>query len=497
MHGLDRGHLARGDAAVMLVLLAVAIGLRAPGLGPSSLWIDDAWVAFAHRAGYVELTEIGLGAPGFSALLKIWFEIVGFTELSAQLVPFTAAIAAPPLLYVILRYRLRFAVSLVGAGWLLLAPVHVEYSTRVKQYSTEVVLALLLVHLSWRLIEDPTQRRTWRSLAMLSTVSVLISFPLASVAGAACLVAAFVALRRTGRLENTLLWLVVPALTTAAWFVIVIRHRQYRDLRTFWESHFIQTDAGLRTAFESMLGRAHEFFEQASPLPAIPSAMFAALGLALVLHRRPPLFVMTVLPLAAAVALAALDRAPLGGGRTDLYLLAGTIIAVTAGIDHGVDLAAGALTDHRYFLAVLAPLAVVSGVVAIARHDAPSYPREDIRPLVDELQDRRRPGDAVLVYHSSKWAFATYADVGVTVRPVSGPYDVVFDDPLIVRQLNPSTEERLQRSIVEADAAGGRLWLIGSHFSPSWERTISALESIGRVVIQTWERPGAQLLLLE
>ena len=301
MRGLNGGRRTRGDVVVVVPLVAVAIGLRAPGLGPSSLWIDDAWVAFAHRAGYADLTEIGLSAPGFSLLLKIWFEIVGFTEVSAQVVPFAAAIVAPPLAYVILRYRVGAAVALAGASWLLLAPVHVEYSTRVKQYSTEVVLALLLVHLSWRLVDEPTERRTWRRLALLSTVAVLISFPLASVAGAGCLVAAFVGLRRTGKLDTMFLWLVVPTLTTAAWFVIVIRHRQYPGLRAFWEPHYIQTDAGIRIAVESALDRVREFLEQTSPLPVVPSAIIVALGFVLVLHRRPPLFVVTALPLAAAV----------------------------------------------------------------------------------------------------------------------------------------------------------------------------------------------------
>jgi hypothetical protein len=497
MRGLSSGRRTRWDVVVVVALVAVGIGLRAPGLGPSSLWIDDAWVAFAHRAGYGDLTEIGLSAPGFSLLLKIWFEIVGFTEVSAQVVPFAAAIVAPPLAYVILRYRVGAAVALAGASWLLLAPVHVEYSTRVKQYSTEVVLALLLVHLSWRLVDEPTERRTWRRLALLSTVAVLISFPLASVAGAGCLVAAFVGLRRTGKLDTMLLWLVVPTLTTAAWFVIVIRHRQYPGLQAFWEPHYIQTDAGIRIAVESALDRAREFLEQTSPLPVVPSAIIVALGFVLVLHRRPPLFVVTALPLAAAVTLAALDRAPLGGGRTDLYLLAGTVIAVAVGIDHGVTLTMTAAPDPRLVMAVVASLALIGAVTAFARHDVPSYPQEDIRPLVNELQDRRRPGDAVLVYHAGKWAFATYADVGVTVRPVSAPYDVVFDDPLIVRQINPSTERRLERSINQADAAGDRLWLIGSHFSTSWERTLAALGAAGLVVVETWERPGAALVLLE
>ncbi len=480
------------DRSVVIQIVAltvVATALRAPGLAPSSLWIDDAWVAYAHRAGWAEITEIGLSAPGFSALLKAWFSLVGFSEITAQMLPFIAGVAAPALTFWILRSRVRAAVAISAAGWMVLAPVHVEYSTRVKQYSIEVIVALVMVHLAWKLVDEPSDLRRWRQLSLVSTVAVVFSFPLASVAAAACAVPLAIHLWRVRRVDLRLAWLVVPATVTAGWFVIVIRHRQYPDLRRFWQPFFVRTDAGLGSPSPGPV-------RTRAPLPATLSVVVVSVAVAVLAWRRPALFAITGLPLLAALILAIAERAPLGGGRTDLYLLGGLILATAIGANEGISLIVK--VEHgRLVTGGLALLSVAAALLGLARYDVPSYPKEDIRPLVADLDERREPTDVVLVYHNAKWAFATYTDLGVEVRPVSGPYDLVFDDPQVLRQIYPSTEERLQHSVEEANDLGRRIWLIGCHFEPSWGQTVEALEGTGRSISFSLDRPGARLMLFE
>lgn len=488
--------LTRTDLGAILILTALAAALRAPGLAPDSLWIDDAWVAYAHRASWAEITEIGLSAPGFSASLKVLFSIVGFGEVRAQLLPFAAGIAAPALVFWVLRHRVRTGVGLAAAGWMLLVPVHVEYSTRVKQYTIEVVLALLIVHFAWRVLEEPTDNRRWRPLAIVSTIAVLVSFPLASIAGSACAVTALVHLWRHRRISPSLVWLAVPAVTTVTWFTIVIRHRQYGSLRRFWEAFYIQTDAGVLVSVESLLGRVKDLFEQVSPLPATASVVLVAIAVLAAARRRPTHVAITTLPLATAVVLAVLERAPLGGGRTDLYLLAGLILTTAIGVEEAL-LRADTSVPMRYARPAIG--VGVAGALALGawQFEQPAYPREAISSLVDELAMRREPSDAVLVYHNAKWAFATYSDLDVEVHPTSGPYDVVFPDPQVVRQRFPFDDERLLRSVNEASELGNRVWLIGSHFSSTWNATVAAMEGTGRTVVITLERSGARLLLFE
>lgn len=478
------------DRLLTIGLLAAAAGTRMSGLGPEALWLDDAWVAYAHRSSWANITEIGLSAPGLSVVLKLWFGLVGFGEFRAQLIPFLAGIAAPPLAYAIVRSRAgRLSATLAG-GWLLLAPIHIEYSVRVKQYTVEIVMALVIVHLTWRLLEEPMRTDRWRTLAAVSSLAVLLSFPLASIAGTGCAVAGLTAIARDRRLGRHLGWLAMPAAITIAWFAIVIRHRQYAGLQRFWQGEFIQTDAGLSVAAESVAVRTKDMFEFVSPVSPVLMMTLCAGALVWLLWRKPLHALVVSIPLLAAVGLAATKTAPLGGGRTDLYLLAGLVLGSSIALDditarwppRGVQLATA--------------VAGVGLVAAVVGYQQPGYPIEDVPTVLAALQADRREADTVFVYHNTKWALATYSDFDVSIRPVSNPYDVVFDDPSIIRQRFPSSREVVTEDVARVDP-DERVWLIGSHLSASWHDTIDVFLDAGWTVVDQTTAQGAALFLLE
>jgi len=478
------------DRLLLIGLLAAAAGTRMPGLGPEALWIDDAWVAYAHRASWSNITEIGLSAPGLSVMLKLWFGLVGFGELRAQLIPFLAGITAPPLAYAVVRSRAGRLSAMIAGGWLLFTPIHIEYSVRVKQYSIEVLLALVIVHLTWRLLEEPVRTERWRQLAVISSAAVLVSFPLASIAGAGCAVAGLAAIARDRRLSRHSGWLTLPAATTVAWLAIVIRHRQYDGLQWFWRAQFIQTDAGLRVTAESAAVRTKDMFEFVSPISPVLMMTLCAGALAW-LHWRKPLHALVVsLPLLAAVGLAAAQTAPLGGGRTDLYLLAGLVLGSSIALDD--------ITTRWPHIGVRVAAAVASvGLLwAGLGYQHPEYPIEDVPTVLAALEAARQETDTIFVYHEAKWAVATYSDFDVTVRPISNPYDVVFDDPSIFRQRFPFSPERIAEDVASVDT-DERVWLIGSHLSSSWHDTIEAFLYAGWGVVAQTDARGAALLLLE
>lgn len=478
------------DRLLIIALIAAAAATRMPGLGPEALWLDDAWVAYAHRSSWANITEIGLSAPGLSVVLKLWFGLVGFGELRAQLIPFLAGVAAPPLAYAVVRSRAGRLSAVIAGGWLLFAPIHVEYSVRVKQYSIEVVMALVIVHLTWRLLEEPMRTERWRTLALVSSAAVLVSFPLASIAGAGCAVAGLAAIARDRRLSHHVRWLAVPAATTIVWFAIVIRHRQYDGLQRFWQAQFIQTDAGLRVTAESAAVRTKDMFEFVSPISPVLMMALCAAALAW-LHWRKPLHALVVsLPLLAAVGLAATETAPLGGGRTDLYLLAGLVLGTSIALDDFT-------TNWPQKRVRVAAAGAGFGLVAAGiGYQQPGYPIEDLPTALTALEAERQEADTVFVYHNAKWALATYSDFDVTVRPVSNPYDVVFDDPSIIRQRFPFNLDIIAEDVASIDT-DERVWLIGSHLSGSWHDTIDVFLDAGWSVVDQTDAQDAALLLLE
>ena len=149
------------DAAVLLRVTVATIAPRAGEFSPMSLFVDDQWVAYIHRAGFGDSAQVGLTSVGFVAGLKAWFLAVGFSETSAQLPAFVIGCVTPGLLYLVVRRWIGWPFGLLAAGLLTANQLHITYSYHVKQYTLEVLAGVIIFHLAWRWMEAPTRRRLW------------------------------------------------------------------------------------------------------------------------------------------------------------------------------------------------------------------------------------------------------------------------------------------------------------------------------------------------
>jgi len=165
--------------------VVIAYTTRDQSLGPSSVHIDDAWVLLgwkAHR--WVDIQRAGSTSLGFVLLLRAWLGVFGFTYRHAQWLPLIVSLlSAPAFLLLALRLRIRYPAALLGGAMLLASPNLVTYATRVKQYSLEVLLAILVIGLAAAALREPTAARAWILLSIGSVVSLAISFALLGAYG--------------------------------------------------------------------------------------------------------------------------------------------------------------------------------------------------------------------------------------------------------------------------------------------------------------------------
>jgi len=135
-----------------LVLFGLALRLRQYLIG-RSLWLDEAMLALnilrRDFAGLFQPLDDHQGAPvGFLLLEKLVVTLLGNHELTLRLIPLMAGCAALPLFALLLRQGLGktgrlTALALFAAG----APL-VYYASEVKQYSLDVLIAILLLWLA-------------------------------------------------------------------------------------------------------------------------------------------------------------------------------------------------------------------------------------------------------------------------------------------------------------------------------------------------------------
>jgi hypothetical protein len=453
------------DAAAAVLLTALAIVLRLRPLGPSSLWFDDAWAALVVRAHTLhDVLLAGATAPGYAVVLKGWTWVAGFSELKAQMPALVAGVLAPPTLFLVLRARRVGRLGAAAGALVLVASVvHMTYSTRVKEYTLDSLVSVLLLGVVLWLADDVSSGRRWWIYLGTSVVAVLLSSPaLVIVASSLCIVVVMLARQGVGALRVAVAPALIAAVFGVLWWALMLRPRVDEPLKAYWKGYYIPHDRGVAHAVWVLARGLKDVFVGLVPVPTTPAAALvvpAAVIVMLVARRFVPVLLLVVGPLAVAIVLAAAQEAPLGTGRTDIYLYPGLAMAIGLAVDE----LAG--VSERV---TAAALAVVVLVTAVAFQPALAYPKRYARPLVDEVSRSAAPSDTILVRPSDDFAFGLYSRWPVTFfrsHDIEPGFVVRVERnrlffPGLIPHPPPGLDARPWRAAVAAAGTSPRVWLL-------------------------------------
>ena len=137
--------ISSADLALALVL-ALAAAVPRWIRTPDGWFFDDAWQVTAALGPVRDLPTLGQTQPLYTLGLMVWTRIAGAGEVALMLPAYVAGVLGPALLYLVLRH-LRFVrpVAVVLAAVLVGNQIHVRYSARVKVYTAELLVVLLLM----------------------------------------------------------------------------------------------------------------------------------------------------------------------------------------------------------------------------------------------------------------------------------------------------------------------------------------------------------------
>lgn len=474
---------AVADSAVVLVLAGVAAVLRWAALAPDSLWLDDAWAALAHRAGSLrEVALTGLTSVGFQGVLKAWFSLVGFSELRAQAIPFLAGLAAPGMLHLVLHRsaRLPRSAAAVGGALLVVSPVLSIYSTRVKPFTLDAVLVIALLWTGIRLWRSCGGRGDW----MLHTGVALVGTVLSAVTAVAA-TGGFAAgvLRSRGRAAR---WAVASVAAYGAfagiWWAGALRETATNEtLRRWWQAREVFASGpadllGLYARVGPALVRVEGFL--------VMGAVAACLAVAV--WRRRDLAVLVAVPLAGAGLLSVIGLLPLGGGRTDAYLLPLLATMVAAALPAGL--------AHAWWAAGLALL--VASPLLLPRI---TYPDQPAREVVARLVQAAEGSDAIVVLGVSQYPIGLYWPGVVGLVPESGVgtgFSVRFADPRVTIAGAPWSPGPAAAT-VRTSAVRTRTWVVATRSPGRVREVVRTVVAAGSVEIRSeWSSGAARLVLL-
>ena len=485
----------------MLILTAAAILVRRSGLGPSSLWLDDAWVALVHRVSDLgDVWRMGLTSPGFAMLLRIWLGAVGLSSGAAQAIPFVAGMLTPGAAYLVgRRLGLRPVPALLGGVLLVAAPVHADYSVRVKQYTLDGLLVLALLGLAVPASERPSAARPWRRLAVAAGAATVVSTAVAPAAAAIAVGALVPGLHRhldeRGRPDARWIarwpaarWVAGYLGFAVSWGGWMVGRRLSERLTEYWEGFYLEGWPDLpriaTTLVAGLTGEDHG-------LVVLALVVVSLVGAVLAVRRAPMVAVLLWGPLAGALVLALLGAVPLATGRTELYLFPVLALGLAWTIDR---LAAAAGRSPRADAVTLGALGLTLLLVLPVAEVA--YPEEDVRPLVELVERRLEPTDQVLVSSAAIYATALYGPWMTGIRRNQTPLGFAprFTERVTVIRVSGDTSH-IARKYADLPA-GSRVWLLATHVvADRLEGARTRLRELGFRPVEEAGRPGAVLEL--
>ncbi len=477
--------------ARLVILIGLVFRLRSFAAN-RSFWIDEAMLArnvvdrtFAELAQPLDYNQ---GAPlGFLYVEKA-LESLRNRDYVLRLFPLLSGCLSLLLMYRLLSDWGASPSDLIALALFAVGGRLIYYTTELKQYSSDVLVALLLYLAAVPLLTKRATAKHWGLLAFGGIAGVWFSHPALFALASLGLI---LALQYARDREWNHLWLI--GLVGLAWsldiallYLVSLRHlAASTELTDFWRAFFMPLPPWRNLPW---LGSAMRqlFVDPVGLSVPLVGLSLAVGGVVLLLKRRWQWGCAVLLPLLMALLASGFHKYPFGS-RMLLFAIPGLLIAIAEGLE-GVRLALWRIRPLAMGVWLALALVLVWGPAAAAVDDfvQPSM-GEHIKPAMTYLQVHRQPGDTIYVYYGAYHAYKYYA-------PIYG-----LDDSGAILGISSRADPQQYIQDIHALAGKGRVWLLFSHVhtgSAGNEETflLEHLDKAGTREEQM-ELPGASLYL--
>lgn len=425
--GEGEGAVERGFTWLSASVVAAGIALRLwQYLGRSALWSDEAAVAnnivsrdFAHLLLH-PLANHQAAPVGFLLIEKVAASIFGANELALRVFPLLCSMLALLLLWHVARRLLPPAgVALVLIPVAFGRPM-LFYAAEVKQYSSDVAIALLLLLVALELSAGRLRTRPLVGAALVGVLAVWLSQPAVLVVaglGGALLLAAYLDARGAGaggepRALGPIASVVAAwGLSAIAATLVSLRHltpASQHFMRVFWGDGFWPLSLAHPSSIAWPVQRVPFILGNQLGIPTsigFACVLLAAVGVIMTWRTDWRVLTLLLAPLVVALGASAAHLYPFGD-RLALYLIPSLLLLATMGITGMAALIPAARGGSLVLVSVTVFFLVVEAQAL--RTAPPVYRREEITPALAYLRAKSTEGDAVYVYYGAIPAYAFY-----------------------------------------------------------------------------------------
>lgn len=420
------------------MLVSIGVLLRiVQYLSNPSIWQDEAFLTLniLHKnpSDFWEPLNNRQSAPvGFLLGEKGLVELLGTSEYALRLIPLICAIASVWLFYLAARYWTEREILAIGLAVFALTPSLIIYGAQVKQYSVDVAAALTLYLGAIWLRRSALSFPRAAAFGLLGAVVVWLSHPAIFVLAAIGIAIGVTVLEKPQRR-------VVAAVSLAFAFVTISFGVSYLasrnqvagvqealDVPQSRSSSSIATgpqgdgDAlgvfvplppssfTLKWGGEKAAEIVHDTLGSHRTLTGVVAIVLLIGAVSLFKRARETALILT-LPIPLVVIASAMKLYPIGG-RYLLFLVPALTLLLAEGAVTAVRQTRGPAAMVGLLLAASV---VIPPAVASASNVVDPRTRNEIKPLLDRLGDRARPGDGLYIVYPAQYSVRYYWERGV------------------------------------------------------------------------------------
>lgn len=428
-----------------LIALGLVLRLR-QYLFNRSLWLDEAMLALniieKDLSGLFGKLDYNQGAPlGFLLLEKLVATLLGSGERALRLLPLLAGCASLVLFYVLARKLLSAPGMLVALALFAVSPTLIYYSSEVKQYSFDVLVALVLLWLA-----QAALRSFSFPLLVVGAISLWFSHPALFILAAIGVVLLIHARQKP-----------LPVLAMGGVWVASFALLYFASLRGlssnqfllgYWDEYFMPIPPSASWLATSLVG----LFSNPGGVPVLGAFLLIAtvLGSIFLFKTDWKNAALLLLPFLFALAASAAGKYPFAG-RMMLFAAPLLYLFLAAAVDWTSSLSLRPRLLTPLLALALAGLYLVAPTLDSAEKFITPKTPEHIRPALAVLKESYKPSDHIYVYAWALPAYRYYAPrFGLeSVQILAGEENT----------LNP------QQTLSDLDTLQGRdrVWVLFSH----------------------------------
>jgi len=385
------------------------------------LWLDECFVALEivnhsflgllSSFDYFQVTPIG-----FLLIERAFIVLLKNNEYILRLFPLIAGIVSLFLFYFLARRCIREQGALIAVGLFSLSGYLIYYSSEVKQYSSDVTIALLLLAVTMYVRSNKFTSLLIVFFGAVGAIAVWFSFTSVFVlAGIGCTLSLFSLGRRDWSANNRLLITYFIWLLGFGVFYLVYSRNMSNTLgvqQSFWDGSFMPFPP---KSISDVKWFGKTFFEVFTspvglPLPGLGALAFL-LGTVSIFTRDKELFFILLSPVFVVLFVSALHLYPFKG-RVILFIVPFILLFIGEGV---VFLYENTRNYSGVVGILLVGLLFYGPLTTAASHTAKKtgyaiMPHEDTRSVMKYVKEHRKQGDVLYLYHFSTYPFKYYAE---------------------------------------------------------------------------------------